>query len=88
MACDSYIFFITLLITKYYLLMKRIQIHDEFNLSDQDLEKVVGGLDIMPLDYNYCKGACATCIVCDVCVACQACTGCEAYCMICIGMVK
>lgn len=68
--------------------MKRIQIHDEFNLSDQDLEKVVGGLDIMPLDYNICIGACATCILCDVCVGCQNCAGCVAQCMVCIGVLK
>jgi len=65
--------------------MKRIQIHDEFNLSDEDLEKVIGGLDIMPLDYNSCF-ACATCITCDNCVTCDACVACTKQCSLCVGM--
>lgn len=67
--------------------MKRIQIHDEFDLSDQDLEKVVGGLDIMPLDYNTCYAICATCISCETCVGCESCTGCQTFCTICIATI-
>lgn len=65
--------------------MKRIQIHDEFNLSDQDLEKVVGGLDIMPLDYNICM-YCNTCINCNTCTGCETCTMCQSQCTVCASI--
>lgn len=66
--------------------MKRIQIHDKFNLSEQDLEKVVGGLDVMPMDYNYCL-LCTTCINCDTCVSCSQCIGCASNCAVCLSVV-
>lgn len=66
--------------------MKRIKIYDEFSLSDQDLEKVVGGLNVMPLDYNYCIACAPDCAICTSCtMACSFCVTCSSKCEYCSG---
>ena len=66
--------------------MKRIQIHDKFNLSDQDLENVVGGLSAVPTDYNFCL-FCTQCVNCDTCVNCDICISCHTSCAVCQSVV-
>lgn len=66
--------------------MKRIQIHDEFNLSEQDLENVIGGYNVTPIDYNYCI-FCTQCINCSSCINCESCVGCQANCAVCLSVV-
>lgn len=66
--------------------MKRIKIYDKFDLSENDLEEVIGGLDVKPIDYNYCITCAKDCTMCSGCtIACSGCVTCTSKCESCTG---
>lgn len=58
--------------------MKRLKVLTKFNLSEDELEKIVGGVDMSTMDY----GGCSVCMLCDVC------TICTFDCTLCTGSVS
>lgn len=65
--------------------MKRLNIEKEFDLTEDELEQIVGGVDIMPASYG---GACTLCTTSCAVSCTNGCTAsCTSGCTVCTGIV-
>lgn len=70
--------------------MERLKVLTKFNLSEDELEQIVGGVDMATADYSCgiicaeCIGCSGSCIGCEQdCTACTKCVSCESDCTLC-----